>query len=184
MYQLKTGPLAGGFGKQFRVFGPTTTFALAGDNILVLDNAAFGFDVLTTDGRPIRRVRRALQPERVTPAHMAAYADDRSGAIADPARRATMRSTYVEASHAPTFPALDERVVVGADDRIWLGAYKRPGDKEQNWWVFGVDGALIGQVTVPSVFTLTDAGTDYLLGIWHDPDGVQTIRRYRLSGSG
>jgi hypothetical protein len=184
VYQLKTGPLTGGFSKHVRLFGPTTTFALSGDDILVVDNSVFGFDVLNADGRLIRRVRRAHQPARVTRAHMGAYADDRAGAIADPARRATMRSTFLEESHAPAFPALQERLIVGADHRIWLGSYKRPGDKEQTWWAFGVDGTLFGQMTVPSAFTLTDAGTDYILGVWRNPDGVETIRQYRLTGSG
>ncbi|MGH9204638.1 MAG: hypothetical protein ACRD2A_25700, partial [Vicinamibacterales bacterium] len=83
-------------------------------------------------------------------------------------------------SHAPVFPALDERVVDDAERRIWLGSYKRPGDKQQDWWIFTVEGAMVGRVTVPAALTVMDAGTDYVLGVWRDEDGVQTVRLYRL----
>lgn len=177
---LKTGPRAGGFSRHPRLFGRTTTFGVSGAHVVVVDNATFGFDVLDGDGRLIRRVRREFAPEPVLRSHMAAYADDRVSAISDPARKASMRSTYVDESHAATFPALEARLVVDAGQRIWLGSYKRPGDQEQSWWLFGIDGAVLGQVTVPSSFTVTDAGPDFVLGVWRDADGVETIRQYRL----
>jgi hypothetical protein len=111
---------------------------------------------------------------------MVAYANDRVSAISDPARKASRQSEYESASHALVFPALDGRLVIDAAQRIWLGSFLRPGDKEQEWWLFGIDGTLVGRVTVPSALTVTDAGTDYVLGIWRDADGVQTIRQYRL----
>ena len=71
--------------------------------------------------------------------------------------------------------------MVDADERIWLGSFKRPGDREQTWWIFGVDGAMLGRVTVPASLTIMDAGSDYLLGVWRDADGMQTVRLYQLA---
>ena len=181
---IRQGPLAGGFSNSLRLFGPTSTFALSGENVIVVDNASFQFDVVDTSGRLIRRVRRQHLSDAVRPAHMAAYADERVSAISDPARKASRRAEYQEASHAPVFPALEPRIVVDAAQRIWLGSFRRPGDKEQEWWLFSIDGTLVGRITVPSALTVTDAGPDYVLGIWRDQDGVQTIRHYRLSTAG
>jgi hypothetical protein len=177
---IRQGPRTGGFSRGLRLFGATSAFGLAGENIIVVDNASFQFDVVDTSGRLIRRVRRQHVPEAVRPSHMAAYANDRVSAISDPARKASRQSEYESASHALVFPALDARLVIDAVQRIWLGSFLRPGDKEQEWWLFGIDGTLVGRVTVPSALTVTDAGTDYVLGIWRDADGVQTIRQYRL----
>lgn len=177
---IREGPLTGGFQRGPRLFGATSSFGLSQDQVVVLDNATFQFDVVDTTGRLIRRVRRQHVPEAVRPAHMAAYAEDRVSALNDPARRASLRGTFERAAHAPVFPALEARIVVDAQQRIWLGAYRRPGDREQTWWVFGIDGTLYGQVTVPTALTVMDAGSDYVLGVWRDADGVQTIRQYRL----
>jgi len=178
---IEQGPLTGGFSKGRRLFGPGSAFGLVNSHLIVIDNSAFQFDVVDTSGRLIRRVRRQHTPQAVRPAHMSAYAEEQVTAILDPAARAERKATYEGKSHAPVFPALDERVVVDAERRIWLASYKRPGDKQQDWWLFTVDGAMVGRVTVPAALTVTDAGTDYVLGVWRDEDGVQTVRMYRFA---
>jgi hypothetical protein len=42
---------------------------------------------------------------------------------------------------------------------------------------------MIGRVNAPVALTITDAGTDWVLGIWRDQDGVQTVRLYDLRPS-
>jgi hypothetical protein len=177
---IQQGPLTGGFSRRLRLFGATSMFALSGRNIIVANSALPGFDVLDTTGRLIRRVRSVHTPSAVQQSHMEAYADERVSAISDAARKTTLRAEHANTSHAPVFPALDERILIDAAQRVWLGSYKRPGDREQTWWVFALDGALLSQLTVPAALTVTDAGTDYVLGVWRDADGVQTIRQYRL----
>jgi hypothetical protein len=177
---IREGPLTGGFQRGLRLFGATSTFGLSYDQLVLLDNATFQFDVVDTTGRVIRRVRHQYVPEPVRPSHMAAYAADRVSGITDPVRRESLRANYLRQSHAPVFPALEPRLVVDAERRIWLGSYKRPGDREQEWWLFTIEGALVGRVAVPAALTVMDAGADYVLGVWRDADGVQTIRQYRL----
>jgi hypothetical protein len=180
---IRQGPLTGGFSKSLRLFGPTSAFGLAGENVIVVDNALFQFDVVDTSGRLVRRVRRQHLPDAVRPIHMAAYADERVSSITDPARKASRRAEHMDESHAQVFPALEPRIVVDAAQRVWLGSFRRPGDTEQDWWLFRIDGALVGMISVPAALTVTDAGPDYVLGIWRDEDGVQTIRQYRLAPS-
>ena len=179
VYALREGPRAGAFARRLRLFGTTSAFGVANDQLIVVDNSAFQFDVVDTAGRLVRRVRREYVRERVTAPHLTAYVDERLSAIA-PARRAAARKSYEPETFAPLFPALDSRVVIDAAGRIWLGSYRTPGAREQTWWIFTVNGAMVGRVTVPAALTVTDAGNDYLLGVWRDPDGVQTVRLYDL----
>ena len=177
---ISAGPLAGGFQRGLRLFGADAALGLSNGHVIAVDNAHFQFDVIDTSGRLIRRVRRAHVPETVRPAHIAAYVEERVSAVRSEAR-ASLRARLDGTSHAAVFPALEARVVVGADERIWLGGYKRPGDREQAWWIFTVDGQMAGRVVVPAALTVVDAGTDFVLGVWRDEDGVQTVRLYRLA---
>jgi hypothetical protein len=48
------------------------------------------------------------------------------------------------------------------------------------WSVFSEDGFLLGMVYLPSRLTVSDIGDDYVLGIFTDELGVQTVRMYDL----
>jgi hypothetical protein len=178
---IREGPATGGFVKGPRLFGTGAAFAVVNGHLIVVDNESFQFDVVDTTGRLVRRVIRASAPRPVTSSHKAQWIEARMEAIRDSARREMLRRDYEASSHAPVFPALEARLVIDAQQRVWLGEYVRPGDREQHWWMFTVDGRMVGHVAVPASLTVTDAGTDYVLGVWRDEDGVQTVRLYRLA---
>jgi hypothetical protein len=180
---IREGPRTGGFSRGLRLFGTTSSFGISGAQLIVADNSQFQFDVTDATGQLIRRVRRAVPRQSVLPSHLSAHADELVSGIQDAGQRARRRERYASQPHAPVFPAMDPRLMVDADERIWLGSFKRPGDREQTWWIFGVDGAMLGRVTVPASLTIMDAGSDYLLGVWRDADGMQTVRLYQLAPS-
>ncbi|NIY09436.1 MAG: hypothetical protein GWN02_14640 [Gemmatimonadetes bacterium] len=57
---------------------------------------------------------------------------------------------------------------------------RTPGDTARVWTVFDPDGRWLGDVVVPTELRVTDVGEDYVLGVWRDADGVQTIRSFEL----
>lgn len=67
-----------------------------------------------------------------------------------------------------------ERYDAGTDGRF---TFKPEGVR---WDVFTADGSLLGGILLPTRFTLTDAGEDWLAGIHIDEMDVQTPRVYRL----
>jgi hypothetical protein len=148
-------------------------------HIVAVDNDRFQFDVIDTAGRLIRRVRRAHVNQPVRASHFEAYVREQLEGVR--AENRESRRQYLEGHpHSATFPALEARLVIDAVDRIWIGEYRRPGDREQTWWMFMIDGRMTGHVRVPANLTITDAGTDWVLGVWRDEDGVQTVRLYDL----
>jgi len=177
---LESGPMSGGFARRLRLFGTTSTVGLVSNHVVVVDNARFQFDVVDTLGRLVRRVRVEHDRSPVEARHMDAYAVERASAVVNTSQRDSLRRSYAREPHAAEFPAVDSRVMLDAERRIWLGSYRRPGDREQTWWIFTLSGALVGRVMVPASLTLMDAGTDYLLGVWRDSDGVQTVRQFNL----
>jgi hypothetical protein len=176
---VKNGPVAGSFANGVPLFGRGSALGLSQGHIVVVDNERFQFDVIDTTGRMVRRVGRVITNHPVRPSHMQAYIRERMAA-ARPEFRESLRVDLESRHHAPTFPALDDRLVVDAADRIWLGEYRRPGDREQVWWIFTIDGRMVGRVNVPINLTIMDAGTDWVLGTWRDQDDVLTVRLYDL----
>lgn len=178
---VREGPRTGGFMNGPRIFGRSGALALVSDHLVYVDNERFQFDVVDMGGRLVRRVSRAHVAQPVTASHKARHVEERLAAYRNPDQRESARKHFESSSHAPVFPALDPRLIVDAQQRIWLAIYKRPGDRAQNWYFFTIDGRIVGQVAVPAALTVMDAGDDYMLGAWRDADGVQTIRLYTLS---
>lgn len=176
---VKNGPVAGSFANDVPLFGRGSALGMSQGHIVVVDNERFQFDVIDTTGRMVRRVRRAITNHPVRPSHMQAYIRERLNA-ARPEFRESLRADLESRQHASTFPALDARLVVDVADRLWVGEYRRPGDREQVWWIFTVDGRMVGRVNVPVNLTIMDAGTDWVLGTWRGQDDVLTVRLYDL----
>jgi hypothetical protein len=80
----------------------------------------------------------------------------------------------------PRIPA-QSRLLVDADRNIWEQRYNMPGDTLVVFTVYSPDGEWLGPVTMPDRFRPTDIGSDYILGIWLNPEDVQFIRMYRLA---
>lgn len=52
-----------------------------------------------------------------------------------------------------------------------------PADR---WHVLAPDGRLLGAITLPRSVRVTRAGSDWLLGIWHDGDGTEHVQLLRV----
>jgi hypothetical protein len=83
-----------------------------------------------------------------------------------------------------------ESLVVGDDRRLWIGRHEadlgelalRTGTLRlsQEWLVVDVDQATAERVVLPAGFRLRRAGTDRVLGVMRDGQGVETVRSYLL----
>ena len=67
-----------------------------------------------------------------------------------------------------------------AEENLWVGEYRRPGDTEPRWRVFSPTGAYLGLVETPERFRIYEIGPDYILGRWSDELDVEHIRMYPL----
>lgn len=178
---IRVGPLRGkGYQRGRRIFGVGTAVGFVRGEFAVVNTATLGFEVYSLEGRLQRKIRMRRAPVPVAAEHVASYVEDRLGRIKDEETRAELEKDYAELDAPETFPFLDVTVVVDAVERIWLAEYVKPGDQEQVWWIFTRDGARIGRVSVPTALRVVDAGSDFLIGIWRDGDGVESVREYRL----
>lgn len=162
-----------------------TSIRLAGDPLLAPGPAgavyahgdALGFLAFTATGRLATMVRVAQPRVRLS---AKVIADD----IA--ANRPPAQARPPEGGGAPpeplyaTFEPVIDRVRMDNTGAVWLRRWAPPGTRSAEWVVFTAGGEPLGRLTLPANLRVFDIGTEYILGIAVDEEGVQFIHQYRL----
>jgi hypothetical protein len=80
-----------------------------------------------------------------------------------------------------TMPAFED-LKLDAEGRLWVEAYSPPGSAADSsrWRVFDPQGRRLGEVTMPEGFRPLEIGSDYVLGLWIDEQGVEHVRGYGI----
>jgi hypothetical protein len=82
-----------------------------------------------------------------------------------------------------TLPAFTD-LFFGRDSTLWVqhaGLLEGlSGDATLDWTVIGADGSWLQEIRMPVGFRPTDAGKDWVLGIWRDERGLAHVRLYPL----
>ncbi|MGH7502719.1 MAG: hypothetical protein ACREL7_13310 [Longimicrobiales bacterium] len=164
-------------------FGRMSALDTDGSSLFIGDGATYEIRVYSAIGELVRIIRRAWEPQRVTPVlvdELVRMQMDLYGVAEGDARAAAIREPFERLplpEHTPAFGQL----VVASSGHIWTQDY-RPvedgGDKQ--WSVFDPQGRWLGRVSVPGRHRLLDAGPDYILGIWRDDLGVESVRVYDI----
>ncbi len=157
---------------------PTTAFT---DDMFVYGSEErWEFEVRDTAGALRMLVRRPLPRRAVTDEMVAAYIENRmEGAPDDQAERARWRQQLEEAPAADSLPAY-RLIRTDAAGMIWVQEYYDSGADTAAWSVFDRDGRWIGDVAIPTAWSILEIGEDYLLVRVADEFDVETIRLHRL----
>jgi hypothetical protein len=72
------------------------------------------------------------------------------------------------------------RILVDAQDNVWVAEY--PEDEgDRSWWnVFDPEGHWLGTVGTPYGGYIYQIGEDFPLGLWVDELDVEQVRLYRV----
>lgn len=160
-------------------FGPETVAAAAGNLVYVGSGGRFEIRQYTESGR-LSRVLRLERPNPPLPAERVdAYVENAVSHTRDPGERPAVESRYRSVPYPTTLPAYSQ-FVVDADTNLWVAAYQPDGDAPTRWTVFDPAGRLLGDVTIPPRFTVSEIGSDYLLGVSADSLGVERVQLLAL----
>jgi hypothetical protein len=87
-----------------------------------------------------------------------------------------------EISPRDVFPLLDE---IRADARgsLWVRTFDNFTTDIATWLVLSPTGAPIRLVATKRSLHILEIGTDYLLGLTRDDDGVERVEEYRFTAS-
>ena len=166
--------------------------ASAGDDVVAaVDTDVLGAQVFR-GGKLVAVLRVAHAPVPVTPDLLARYAEEAMSlwpaGMSDESRNA-FRQRVMTGPHGASLP-LVVSVEVDAMGRVWLNRGRMPGEPREFFAVFSPEGEWLAEITMPPGLDRgtegsngpgMDIGRDYLLGVWRDELGVETIRMYRLT---
>ncbi len=149
-------------------FARTFHAVTAGNTLAVGVTDLMEVRIYGPDGTLLRIVRGPGTPRRVDA----------------PQREAWINAHRVREPAAPfpeTMPAF-EGLMLDAEGRLWVEAYRAPGDLPgpAQWGVYDSEGRYLGEVTMPEHFRPLEIGADYILGLRKDDMGVEYVRLYGL----
>lgn len=172
------------YSRSLREFGRATVFAASGDRFYMADNASYEIRMYSIDGELGMIIRRDHEPLLVTEADIRALRDSILAEYPDPdVRRRVERALDEEPAPPATFPAYAPEIRVGADGKLWVREYTRPGERHAGWSIFSPQGVWAARAQIPYGLRVLDVGADYVLGLRRDDAGVEYVQLYKLVGS-
>ena len=169
------------YGRSPREFGRTTAIAGSSQRYYVADNATYEMRAYDMDGRLSLLIRKQHTPVPVTDEDVQRLRDARLERVSDPERQRVIRRAQDRKPPAPaTMPALGDVIRLDTEGNLWVPEYSRPGEYPLAWSVFAESGRFLGVVDVPDGLALHDIGSDYVLGLRTDQDGVQYVQLHEL----
>jgi hypothetical protein len=166
------------------LFGRNSYLAPSAAGFVAGESDSFELRRRSWDGRLVTIIRKSGPARTVTDAELMmaeANADtvqQQILRIAGRAARGLSSSADTKPPHRSTHPYFDA-LMVDATEHVWV-RQSSLGAATKSWLVFDPGGIWLGAISLPSNLRVTDIGPDYILGIYQDDLGVQSVRLYAL----
>jgi hypothetical protein len=151
----------------------------AGDLVHLGNNDTYELRRYRLDGTLTDLIRVSGTPVPVTNDHVQMEIERRLDAVGSDEERESLGKTLSQIPVPETFPAYED-VEIDVEGNVWVHEFTKPGDAQATWAVFDSTGLLLGGLVAPPRFEPHDIGSDYIVGIWRDDDGVEHVQLYDL----
>lgn len=160
-------------------FGREPRIAIGRERVYVGTAESFEIRVFDLAGKRVGTISKDIENPRVTDADLDRLVTN-DLAISPRATEAGIRREYDALPLPEVLPAYD-RILVDADDNVWVRPYPRGESATTRWHVFDASGNASAVVDVPTALEVFEIGRDYLLGRYvDDEDLVPELRVYTL----
>jgi hypothetical protein len=180
----------GGYSMQGVPFGGHTDAASAKEIVAVVDSDLLGARVIR--GGSLQTIIRIEQPAVPVTRDVLEDYVTRSLALwpsgSSSASREQFRQRILNGPHGSSIPQVTS-VEVDCTGRIWVNLGREPGRAQETFVVLSPEGDWVGKITFPPGLDRGTTGpdgpgmaicSDYVVGVWRDDLGVETIRVYAL----
>lgn len=181
-----------GFTMEGVTYGGQSDASVGEEVVAAVDTDVLGAQVFR-GGKLVVVLRVAQASVPVTPDLLARYAEEAMSlwpaGMTDESRNA-FRQRVMTGPHGAILP-LVVSVEVDAIGRVWLNRGRLPGEPRESFAMFSPDGEWLAEISMPPGLDRgttgsdgpgMDIGRDYLLGVWRDELGVETVRMYTVGG--
>jgi hypothetical protein len=158
-------------------YGLSPQRAIAGANWYFGSGASFEIGLYTQSGTLTRLIRRPIPNPPVTAQERADFEERLAERL--PTMAPTFRALYDGVSLPETKPAFG-KLLVDADQNLWVADYARNREDFNRWSVFDSDGRWLGTVDTPPGLMVYEIGKDYVLGLRRDDLDVEYVETYQL----
>ena len=165
-------------------YSPASEMAQHGNRVHIGYPESYEIATYTSDGRLMRLTRRVWTPVPVDQPARDGFAQRNYGELPPP-----MKERYLAVlTFADHHPAYDQ-LIADAEGNVWARAPRVDAEGlasdsappvPTDWSVFDTSGAWLGDVTMPAGLEPHEIGSDVILGVWRDEDGVYYVRMHRL----
>ena len=166
-------------GPEAVTFGATPVVHAAKDRLIIGDGVDFEIREYDLTGAHVRSVRWQQSPRRVTEADVEALVDRQTADAPDPDARRRAQAAYRRRDVADEMPRYGQ-IMTDASDNVWVREFALDGEHGV-WRVFSPAGFLVAKVVMPARLRVHEIGADYVLGVWRDELGVESVLMYGLT---
>lgn len=159
-------------------FGRRTIASAAGSRVFVGDNAEYRIRLFDASGRLKRVVERATVPVAVTAEEI-----ERARPRAERSSYERELAPFYDRAPLPRVRPAFAALAVDAERWLWVGSYVPDPDSVQRWDLFDRAGLWRCSVDFPRRFSVHEIGSDYVLGLARDEDGIEQVTLYQLQRS-
>jgi hypothetical protein len=155
---------------------PSFSYWVVGDGFIYGNGATDQLSKSSPNGTPLWQRSTGLARREVT-----SEVRERTQAFFQSLRNEAESSAQeVELLFPDKLPAYD-RVIVDADNHVWLRRPTYWGARENEYMVLSASGEAVARIEVPGALWIMQVERDHVWGIERDDLGVQYVRGYRLS---
>jgi hypothetical protein len=187
--EIATGQLNGAPAVVGQVFGRSGSVSAHVDRVVVADGGPVEYEVRSSDGRLVMRVRLAVVPRPLTSAEIEAWMREREVRAAqqsNPEMLALERALLSLLQFPETYPGI-AALFVDAAGNVWAEQHRLAGELYldaseivRRYRVFDAEGRHIGGMSLPAGTEPLEIGRDWILLRALDDLGVEYVRLHRL----
>jgi hypothetical protein len=161
-------------------FGRGLHLSAVSDRVAVANDDAYSVRIYDGRGRLLHVVR---QDRDLLAIREEDFQQVRQAMLENAATPAPVRAAFEQAldqmPRHTTFPAFAS-IRLDRMRNLWVEERRPPGVTQPIWQVFDSEGFLVARVRTPEGFQVLDIDEDYVLGLFRDELGVESLRLYRL----
>jgi hypothetical protein len=134
---------------------------------------------LAPDGRRLRIMRVAREPEQITRERFDAFVERRVQSVDDPAEAAEARRRYGETPMRELVPAYS-RILVDSEGNIWAERYREDTATPPTWTIFDASGEAAGMLAFPAGTRLLAVDGSRAIAVRRDEMDVEHVVAWPL----
>ena len=178
VYRLSVS--GGGVASYPAPIGHARLVSIHGSSVFTGDGSVFEVRQLDQQGTLLRIMRRPGEAPPVSRSTVREFEQARLESAQTDRQRQRLNQLFFEWEYPATQPLYDQ-LFVDHGANVWVRHFAIMQEEAARWTVFDRSGRWLGELLLPSRLIIKDIGEDYVIGVWEDEMGVESVRIYSIT---